>query len=1029
MRRLPCTAIALLPLYFLKPPDICAAHRPERSNAGGVLNRLNIASFDGSSQTSIKAMATDASGNLFVTGATGATGATGSASFPVKNAAQPAFGDARVLRSNDLGKTWTRAGSPPEDVGAVAPDPVAPLVLFSSGAKGVYRSTDGGQTWSTVYQGAMLSGYVIIDPGNHLRLAALTSTGKLIRSVDGGQTWSAGATNPTAISGVFLADPNGSGAILAGAAPLVISRDWGLTFQFLAPPGGWVQAVAFVPSHPGWIYVGGAYGVLGTLSFSTDFGATWATKASPGSSAIESLAVDPDHPNTLVVATLNGLYKSTDDAGSWTPLSTMIGAVPPGSQPPFVYVPERCSPGGGLLVLLPFTGQVAFTPDYGTTLEYQQLSHVTSVQIGPGCTVYATRQLTTDAFVAKLTPDGQTLWATYLGGLDQDTPAALTLDAQGNVYVTGSTASPDFPATAPRIGPAGNSSAFVAKYSPAGTLMYSVLFGGEASNTATAIAIDPGQNAYVIGSTNSGQFPVTPGTLGSPPAQNYTGFLTKLSPNAELIYAAYLGALAGGIVVASDEQPVISAYANNGTPPGVLLMKLDRTASRVLTSTYVQGTGGLPLPALGTDATGNLFLISGTDGYPPSGPITPGAYLQPPPRSGCAGVKFIYFGQGLSVTKLRGSDWQTIYSTFLTAPCGIEAGMIAVSNSGRIAIPVATGQEFPQHNPLLAGPACSTNSSAVAILSADGSKLDFGTYLDDCGVPGVAFANDGSLYAGVYHSYSGPAGVLRVPTTTRAAISIDRISNAFSGDSSAVAGGGLYTIEGSGFNPPAIDLGIAPAQDLPFELGGIQVRFDGVPAAILKTASGRVIVVPPSNLHPTRGADVIAVQLFANGVTSNEILIPAVDSLPGLLTPNALTPQSSTARGYVRNEDGTLNDTDHPAAAGSTITLYATGMGATDPPVAPGSVAHSTSIVPVKGVYSTWTHASPGTPPPPPEPVSSIPGFLSAIFEIHVKVPDSITNFGMPQSNGTQLAYIGVLFQPQVYVYPAVSNSVGVYVK
>src|SRR5579872_3447128 len=141
------------------------------SDPGGVLHELTIATLGGSGQTTIQALATDAAGNMY------AAGATSAADFPVKNAAQPTLGDVRILRTTDLGKTWTRVGSPPEDVSNVVSDPTAPQVLFASGAHGVYKSTDSGQTWREVYAYPAVggsTGSIAIDPGNHLRLAALS---------------------------------------------------------------------------------------------------------------------------------------------------------------------------------------------------------------------------------------------------------------------------------------------------------------------------------------------------------------------------------------------------------------------------------------------------------------------------------------------------------------------------------------------------------------------------------------------------------------------------------------------------------------------------------------------------------------------------------------------------------------------------------------------------------------------------------------------------------------------------------------
>ena len=204
-------------------------------------------------------------------------------------------------------------------------------------------------------------------------------------------------------------------------------------------------------------------------------------------------------------------------AASWT---RQTGAIDVDFSSPstFALVSHKCNPTGGLYAQLTMStyNQVAFSPDDGVTFLTPQLSSVASVVTGPNCTAYAVHQpdqASSDAYLAKLAPDGSILWATFLGGSDVDTAVALTLDAQGNVYVTGNTVSPDFPSTVPRIGVEGENSVFVTKYWSDGKIIYSALIGGEAANYAYAIAVDLGQNAHLLGQTGSLGFPVTPGAL------------------------------------------------------------------------------------------------------------------------------------------------------------------------------------------------------------------------------------------------------------------------------------------------------------------------------------------------------------------------------------------------------------------------------------------------------------------------------------------------------------------------------------
>jgi len=1009
---------------------------PATSDAGGVLSGLTIASFTGSGQTSIQAVATDSSGNIYV------TGTTSSADFPVKNAAQPVFGESRILRSADLGLPWTHMGLPPSDVNGVVPDPVSPQIIFAGGNAGIFKSADAGQTWATIYplpNTNSFTGALVIDPGNHLRLAALLSSGYLIRSVDGGNTWTT-ISPPCRLSSCggdgaesLIADPTGSGALIVATFGLYISRDWGLTFQNLYGGGG--NVAAFDPSNPGWIYVDYSIGVSGTLVFSKDFGATWTPKASPSTtfSAIVELQVDPNQPNVLVATTASGVYKSSDGANSWTEQAQAIGSAPFSAEDhdPFLLVNHTCSPGGGMFAIgssFGSAGKIDFSPDDGATWTTPQLTGVNNVAMGPGCAAYVTRNTTTDAFVAKVSANGTVQWATYLGGSDQDVPVALAVDAQGNCYVAGNTTSSDFPATVPLIGVKGASSVFITKFSPDGKIAFSAIVSGEGANRASAIAVDTSGNVYVAGGTNSMSFPVTSGVLGtSLAADSSTGFLIKLSGVAVPVYSTYLGTAftaPGAILVDANNQAIV---AGTGPAPGLpppsasgsapaFIVKLNQSASQAVSGVYlpIVNQGAVPL-ALAMDAKGNL-LIFGTTFVGSNFTATPGAYSSTPSLSPCTAEEFDSPNAGDAfLIKLDGSTFQTLYTAQLGAACGVEAGTIAVDPSGAVVLAMTTGAGLALQNPLLAGPTCEEYSSVIAKISADGSTLQFATYLDSCGSPGVAVAPNGSIVAGVSLSYpGGGATVLNLGAPNASAISINQVANAFSGDQSAVASGGLYTLTGSGFQPAFVDLGINPTSNLPTQLEGVKVLFDGVPASILEVAPGRVIVAAPERvIRPARGTappKFTSIRISYNGSLSNPVWMPVATALPGILTIGMLNPSSTTADGYVQNQDGTLNSATNPAPVGSTIKLFVAGTGA------------ATHSVPDIAVYSTWQTFMPDVQTAPLT-VTSIPGYISSVFQVAVPVPASIENTGPRVSVGLQFQLGGFDF------VPAASNLIGVYIK
>ena len=129
-----------------------------------------------------------------------------------------------------------------------------------------------------------------------------------------------------------------------------------------------------------------------------------------------------------------------------------------------------------------------------------------------------------DAFVTELNPDGTALiYSTFLGGSLADVGTGIALDGSNHAYITGQTASSDFPvagATQGALG--GDNDAFVSELGSTGsTLLFSTYLGGSLDENTTssgngplgAIAVDgPGANVYVTGNTASTNFPVFPTT-------------------------------------------------------------------------------------------------------------------------------------------------------------------------------------------------------------------------------------------------------------------------------------------------------------------------------------------------------------------------------------------------------------------------------------------------------------------------------------------------------------------------------------
>lgn len=118
-----------------------------------------------------------------------------------------------------------------------------------------------------------------------------------------------------------------------------------------------------------------------------------------------------------------------------------------------------------------------------------------------------------DAFISKFNSDLSSLiFSTFLGGRGWEAITAFAFDIQGNIYVAGATSSTDFPTTPDAYNPSLNHSyhAFVSKLnSNLSILQASTFLGGSAGDVVADLTLDGNGDVYVVGATNSSDFPTT----------------------------------------------------------------------------------------------------------------------------------------------------------------------------------------------------------------------------------------------------------------------------------------------------------------------------------------------------------------------------------------------------------------------------------------------------------------------------------------------------------------------------------------
>jgi uncharacterized protein (TIGR03437 family) len=916
----------------------------------GLLNQFAIARFLGSGAQSIAAMTSDAAGNVYVAGSTSST------NFPVKNAAQPQIGEAVLMRSPDGGVTWQKVPIPTVSLVTITPHPSNPQTLFGGAADGIYESSDGGQAWRKVYAWTNPATddqmYIAVDAANPQNVYfyaqfdvydEFESMAQLfLASADGGESWiplSAPSIGSYLLTGApaLWVDPNGSGTLALGSN---LSRDHGNTWTAMSslPPEatfGFIFTVA-VPGHAGWIYAQGTGG--GNLYLSKDWGNTWTMQPSPLApsctcpTVLEDLRFDPDLPGTFWADDLGGnLYTSGDAGATWS----VVSAPSVAEGTPFALVSRKCS-GGALVEITPgrnygpMNGTITASHAFGANWLAQHLTNVVDVAAGPGCAVYAVKTPSTNAFVAKLSRFGEVLWSTFLGGSDLDTAAGVALDAQGNVYVAGSTASPDFPATSPRVGADGTSNAFAAEFDTNGNLLYSVAIGGESVDTVTGLAVNGNGEAHLAGWTVSNSFPTTPGAFAANPGQN-NGFAVKLGHGGTIVYSSYLPGFApltwepveGATVAVGVEA---SGTALFGGPAGQLV----RMSADGSSFTAVSTEPGA-IYAIVADSEGNVY-VAGQQGGSQS--LSTEELLC---DSGGGNPAF--------VVKLQPDTLNELYRASV-GHCPTRPAALQISPDGEATLSFWTMSAPPLVNPLLVAPPCAGywGEPALARLSADGATTLFASYLDTCSqAPAIAITPDGSAYASVNSSVASSGGgvaILRIPPAGPGP-AITGAYNAFSGALATAASGMLLTITGTNLAPDSVAAGIEDPNPLPRTLGGIQVLFDGTPAEILQVTPESIICVVPEmpsgetflNMEVVRQARVPQREELAASATEQSsrveghpIALPVQSNLGLMTAAFPALPPTGVAPGTVANADGSLNSAQSPAAPGSTVTLYATGV-------------------------------------------------------------------------------------------------------
>jgi hypothetical protein len=346
-------------------------------------------------------------------------------------------------------------------------------------------------------------------------------------------------------------------------------------------------------------------------------------------------------------------------------------------------------------------------------------------------------------FLTEVAASGSTLaYSTYLGGNTFDQPVGVAIDSLSDVYVAGYTTSLNFPTTTGAYQPAALANqgslygtyGFLTKFNPSGSaLVYSTYLAGNTDVTTcddsdvrmhpdgtgnvcypppysavSALAVDASGNAYVAGTTNTNNFPVSNSAYlnSNTTTQDATlGFVSKFSSSGSLDYSTYL-------------------YGSSGNPVGVSGITVDSTGSAYVTGT-ADSDGTFPVTTSGSDSI-------------------------------CDPNTFGFACSYAFVTKFNATASALSYSTFLGPNNYASPAAIALDSSDDAYVLSSTSSNVFQTNNAIEA---YTNSSDLLLveLNPTGTTQLFSTYLGGSGADsptGLAIDASANIYVTGYTTSS-----------------------------------------------------------------------------------------------------------------------------------------------------------------------------------------------------------------------------------------------------------------------------------
>jgi len=307
-------------------------------------------------------------------------------------------------------------------------------------------------------------------------------------------------------------------------------------------------------------------------------------------------------------------------------------------------------------------------------------------------------------------------------------------------------------------------------------------------------------------------------------------------------------------------------------------------------------------------------------------------------------------------------------------------------------------------------------ASFVGKFSADGRNLLYASFVGQAHIPNGSIGSSYTLAgldsggnAFLFGSQSGVPVLLKYSLTGSPEGTVACLSNATHGYESAVSPLGMVRIRGHAISggrtlPPTL----SPSGTLLTSYNGLQVYFDAQLASIVEISGDEITVIVPSSSARTGS---VLISVTQNGLVTGEVEAALEPAAPGIVTSDG----SGFGAAAVINQDGSINSRSNPAAPGSMVAVYMTGLGAFGYPFLfqAGTVASQVGSVPTPLLVTVENL------PAEVRYAGSAPGLLIGVYQVNVQIPPT---------NEQGLLPLGITAAGQMAQSQNINGEVGIYV-